>query len=80
LFANDQALPNDSVAYDDQTPAWTLRVPSKTEDKVELKELHEKWISGFSPYIEPITEISQFTKLLDEEFGRKRWSPFAKHW
>jgi hypothetical protein len=80
LFANDQRLPNNSIAYDDQTLAWKLRAPIKTEDKDELKEWREKWISGFSPYTEPMTEISWFTKFLDEEFGRKRWSPFAKRW
>jgi hypothetical protein len=80
LFADDQGLPNNSIAYDDQTPAWKLRAPIKTEDKDELKEWREKWISGFSPYTEPMTDISRFTKFLDEEFGRKRWSPFAKRW
>jgi hypothetical protein len=80
LFADDQGLPNNSIAYDDQTPALKLRAPIKTEDKDELKEWREKWISGFSPYTEPMTEISRFTKFLDEEFGRKRWSPFAKRW
>jgi hypothetical protein len=64
----------------DQTPAWKLRAPIKTEDKDELKEWREQWISGFSPYTEPMTEISRFTKFLDEEFARKRWSPFAKRW
>jgi hypothetical protein len=80
LFADDQGLPNNSIAYDDQTPAWKLRAPIQSEDKDELKEWREKWISGFSPYTEPMTEISRFTKFLDEEFGRKRWSPFAKRW
>jgi hypothetical protein len=80
LFADDQGLPNNSIAYDDPSPAWKLRAPIKTEDKDELKEWREKWISGFSPYTEPMTEISRFTKFLDEEFGRKRWSPFAKRW
>jgi hypothetical protein len=80
LFADDQGLPNNSIAYDDQTPAWKLRAPIKTDDKDELKEWREKWISGFSPYTEPMTEISRFTKFLGEEFGRKRWSPFAKRW
>jgi hypothetical protein len=27
-----------------------------------------------------MTEFSRFTKFLDEEFGRKRWSPVAKRW
>jgi hypothetical protein len=27
-----------------------------------------------------MTQISRFTKFLAEEFGRKRWSPFAKPW
>jgi hypothetical protein len=57
-----------------------LRAPIKTDDKDELKEWREKWISGFSPYTEPMTEISRFTKFLEEEFGRKRQSPFAKRW
>jgi hypothetical protein len=78
LFADNQRLPNNSIGYDDQTPACKLRAPIKTDDKDELKEWREKWPSEFSPYTEPMTEISRFTKFLDEEFGRKRWSPFAK--
>jgi hypothetical protein len=27
-----------------------------------------------------MTEISRFTAFLDQEFGRKKWSPFAKRW
>jgi hypothetical protein len=78
LFANDQGLANNSITYDDQTPPWKLRASIKTEDKDELKEWPEKWRSGCSPYMEPMIEISRFTKFLDEEFGRYRWSPFAK--
>jgi hypothetical protein len=37
LFADDQRLPNNSIGYDDQTPAWKLRAPIKTDDKDELK-------------------------------------------
>jgi hypothetical protein len=63
LFADDQRLPNNLIAYDDQTPGWKLRVPIKTDDKDELKEWREKWRSGFSQYREPMTEISRFKKF-----------------
>jgi hypothetical protein len=80
LFTDDQRFPSNSIADDDQTPAWKPRAPIKTDDKDELKGWREKWLSGFSPYTEPMTEISRFTQFLDQEFGRKRWSPFAKLW
>jgi hypothetical protein len=80
LFTDDQIFSNNSIADDDQTPSWKLRAPIKTDDKNELKEWHEKWLSGFSPYMEPMTEILQFTQFLNQAFGRKSWSPFAKHW
>jgi hypothetical protein len=57
LFADDQGLPHNSIAYDDQIPAWKLRAPNKTDDKDELKEWREKWISGYSPYTEPIQKF-----------------------
>jgi hypothetical protein len=49
LFAVDQGLPNNSIACDDQTPAWKLKAQVKTDDKDERKEWSEKWLSGFSP-------------------------------
>jgi hypothetical protein len=42
LFAAHQGLPNNSIAYDDQTPAWKLGAPIKTQDKGELMEWREK--------------------------------------
>jgi hypothetical protein len=76
LFADDQGHPNNSIDCDDQTPAWKLRAPIKTDDKDELKE----WRERFEPYTDTMIEISRFTKFLDQKFGRKRWSPFAKRW
>jgi hypothetical protein len=42
VFTDDQGLPNNSIAYDDQTPAWKLRAPIKTDDKDDLEEWREK--------------------------------------
>jgi hypothetical protein len=80
IFTDDQRFPNNSIADDDQTPSWTLRAPIKTDNQDELKEWRDKWQSGFSPYTESVTDISLFTQFLDQEFGRKRWSPFATLW
>jgi hypothetical protein len=42
--------------------------------------LHEKWISGFSPYMELMTEISPFTKFLSKEFRGKILCIFDNRW
>jgi hypothetical protein len=78
LFPSDRGL-SDNI-YDSETPAWKPRPPIKSDDQDELEEWRVKWQSGYAPFEDPMIEIKRFTRFLDDEFGRKRWSPPAKRW
>jgi hypothetical protein len=78
LFSSNPGLSDD---FDDSpTPAWKLSPPIKPDDKDKLKEWRAKWQSGCAPFEDPMIEIKRFTQFLDDELGRKRWSPHAKRW
>jgi hypothetical protein len=79
LFSNHEG--NDPInQIPDDTPAWKLRPPIKNDDTDEFKEWQEKWLAGKTAYSDPMQEINRFTNFLDETFGRKTWSPYAKRW
>jgi hypothetical protein len=78
LFADDQGLPNNSIAYDDQTPSWKLRAPIKTDDNDELKEWREKLISGILPYREPMTRNFTVYKVSRRGIRENEMGPFCQ--
>jgi hypothetical protein len=62
-----------------------MRQPIKTDDIDEEERWRSDWINkicpdGGSNRVPPFDQIPRFKPFLDENFGRKKWSPRAKRW
>ena len=84
--AEENYTSNEDVHRDKYPPRWKIRKPVLTDEKNEENEWRENWqqrylmIRQSENELDPLEYLNGFKALLDDIFGRYKWSPRAKRW